>query len=293
MNKKSAKDHYRPSKKPHLKKLLNFLLDVFGRKSKKSFSSVIFHLTEAYEKEGLITSEEKNMFRKITSLDDKVVSKFMTPRVDIVAIEESASLEDIKKAILTQGHTRIPVYRQDFDDVVGFIHSKDLARFLCGNDLDFSVSKIMRKILFVPGSMKLMDVMLKMRTARIHLAIVMDEFGGVDGIVTIENIMEEIVGNIEDEHDLPSEGSFFRIKKIGDEVYQFGGRVTIGKFEEIVQSKVRNKNDDFNTMAGLMMSLFKRVPDVGEEIRFHGLDFKIIDADSRLVKLIEVKISSQ
>lgn len=273
------------------RKLLNFFLNLFGKKTKKSFFSVISHLLEAYEKEGLINVEEQKMFKNIAAFGDKKVSDIMTMRADLIAIKHDASLKEIKKVITTDGHTRIPVFKENFDEIVGFIHSKDLAKFLCDDGEDFSVAKIMRKILFVPGSMKLIDVMLRMRMARVHVAIVLDEFGGVDGLVTIENLMEEIVGDIEDEHDMPAESSFFRVKKIDEETFQFGGRVEIRKIEEVLGKKIRKNGEEFETMSGLAMSAFKRIPEVGEETKKFGLNFKIIDADSRMVKLVEVNKS--
>jgi magnesium and cobalt transporter len=276
--------------KPHFKKLFSFFLHLFGRKTKKSFFSVISHLLEAYEKEGLINAEEKKMFKNIASFGDKKVSGIMTTRADVIAIAHDATLEEIKKIITTDGHTRIPVFKENFDDVIGFIHSKDLAKFLCQEDTGFAVTKILRKILFVPGSMKLLDVMLRMRMARVHVAIVLDEFGGVDGFVTIENIVEQIVGDIEDEHDLPSESSFFRIKKVSENIFQFGGRVEIEKVEEILQRKIKTTDDEFETISGLLMVLFKRVPEIDEEVTKHNMSFKVIDADSRVVKLVEVKL---
>ncbi len=212
----------------------------------------------------------------------------MTPRADLIAVKQNATLEEIKKIITTDGHTRIPVYKGNLDEIIGFIHSKDLAKFLCKNDEDFAVTKILRKILFVPGSMKLLDLMLKMRIARTHIAIVLDEFGGVDGLVTIENIMEEIIGDIEDEHDLPSDNSFFRIKKINHNTFQFGGRVEIERIEETLAIKIKKDEDDFETVGGLIMAMFRRVPAVGEELVKDNFKFKIIDADSRVVKMVEV-----
>jgi len=275
--------------KTHVKKLFNFSLNLFGKKTKKSFFSVISHLLEAYETEGLINVEEKKMFKNIASFGDKKVSSIMTPRADVIAIEHDATLEKIKEIITTSGHTRIPVFKENLDEIVGFIHSKDLAKFLCEEDIDFSVAKILRKILFIPGSMKLLDAMLRMRMARVHVAIVLDEFGGVDGFVTIENIVEEIVGDIEDEHDLPEDNSFFRVKKISSGVFQLGGRVEISRVEEILQKKIRRYDDEFQTVGGLAMALFKHVPEVGESIEKDGFKFKIIDADNRLVKLVEIE----
>ncbi len=287
-SKKLKKFHPKPQKKS--KKLLNLFLNFFGKKSKKSFSTVISHLLEVYEKEGLISAEERKMFKNMTSFGDKKVASIMTPRADIIAVKHSASLEDIKEIITKNGHTRLPVFKENFDEIIGFIHSKDLAKFLCDpkEQDDFTLTKILRKILFIPGSTRLVDLMLSMRTARTHVAIVLDEFGGVDGFVTIENLMEEIVGNIEDEHDLPSDNSFFRIKKINDHTYHFGGRVEIERLEEILQIEIKKDNEQFETVAGLIMQIFKRVPEINEEAEKYGLKFKIIDANNRIVKLVEI-----
>lgn len=277
-------------KKSRIANFLSFFLHSFGKKTKESFFSVISHLLEEYKNEGLINSEEQAMFKNIASFGDKKAYSIMTPRTDIIAIKYDATLEEVKQVITTKGHTRIPVFKENFDEIIGFIHSKDLAKFLCEDDVDFAVEKIMRKILFIPGSMKLLDAMLRMRMARVHVAIVLDEFGGVDGFITIENLVEEIVGDIEDEHDLPSDNSVFRIKKINDKSFQFGGRVEIEKVEEILQLKIRQNDDEFQTVGGLAMALFKRVPEAGEEVRQSGLNIKIIDADGRSVKLVEISI---
>lgn len=274
--------------KSHSKKLFKFLLSLLGKKSKKSFQSVISHLVDSYEKENLISFEEKKMIKNISGLSDKKVSGIMTPRADLIAINHDADLEEIKKIVTSKGHTRIPVFRENLDEIIGFIHSKDLSKFLCDEDDDFVMSKIMRKILFVPGSMKILDLLLRMRMARTHAAIVLDEFGGVDGFVTIENVVEEIVGDIEDEHDLPSDNAFFRIKKINNSTFQFGGRVEIPKAEGILQTEISREENSFQTVAGLVMALFKRVPEKGEEMEKGVLKFKIIDSDSRSVRLVEI-----
>jgi len=280
-------DNLRSEKKS--KRILNFFLNLLGKKTKKSFSSVIAHLLESFGAEGLISPHEKLMFKNIMSFGDKKVASIMTPRSDIIAIKQYASLAEIKKVITHDGHTRIPVFTDSFDEVIGFIHSKDLAKFLCDDKEEFSVKKIMRKILVIPCSMKLLDVMLKMRTSRVHIAIVLDEFGGVDGLVTIENLVEEIVGDIEDEHDLPSESSFFRIKQINDTTFQFGGRVEIKKCEEIIKRKIKI-DQGIETVSGLAMSAFNRIPEISDEIEKFNLKIKVIDADSRMVKMVEISL---
>lgn len=276
------------TQKTRIKKLLNFFKNLFGKKTKKTFLTVISHLVEEYHREGLVSFEEKKMYKNITSFGDKKISSIVTPRSDIVAIKHDADLEEVKELIVKNGYTRVPVYKDNFDQIIGFIHSKDLVKFLCEEGDDFTIDKILRKILLVPGSMKLMDVMLKMKASRVHIAIVLDEFGGVDGFVTIENIVEEIVGDIEDEHDIPSENAFFRVKEISENNFQLGGRVSIKKAEEILGVKISKPEDEFETISGYVMSLFKTVPQIGEEITTEDFSIKVIDSDQRSIKLIEI-----
>lgn len=276
-------------KKQNRKKSFNFFLNLFKKRSRESFLTVMSYIVDLYEKDRLISFEEKKMIKNISSLGDKKVNHIMTPRADLIAINQDSELQEIKKIITINGHTRIPVYKDNIDDIIGFIHSKDLSKFLCGGSSEFAIKDILRKILFVPGSMKLLDLLLKMRMARVHVAIVLDEFGGVDGFVTIDNVIEEIVGDIEDEHDLPSDNAFFRIRPINDKIFQFGGRVDIEKVEEILQTTIKQDDDDFETVGGLIMYIFKRIPESGEEIITDNLRFKIITADKRSVKMIEIE----
>jgi len=271
----------------NFKKLMNFFFTLFGKKNKKSFSSLINYITESYEKEGLVTSEEKKMLKNIVNFGDKKINTIMVPRSDIIAIPENITLNEIKKIITEDEHTRIPVYKDNIDHIIGFIHSKDLAKFLCDTNNDFNLQKIIRKILFMPCSTKLLDALLKMRSSRVHIGIVLDEFGAVDGLVTIENIVEEIVGQIDDEHDVPLESSFFQIKKIDEKTYHLGGRVELKKFEEIF--KIRFDDCLAETVGGLVMATFKAVPKIGDKIEKSQLVFKVLDADKRMVKAVEVK----
>jgi CBS domain containing-hemolysin-like protein len=271
------------------KKFWNLFGSLFGKKSKKSFGAMISHLTEIYEKEGFISVYEKKMLRNIATFGDKKVASIMTPRSDIIAVKDTANLEEIRSVITNDGHTRIPVYQGSFDHVIGFLHSKDLAKFICDDGKDFAISRIIRKIIFVPGSMKLMALLLKMRSARIHIAIVLDEFGGVDGIISIENLVEEIIGEIEDEHDIPLESAFFQVKKLGSNLFSIGGRVEIEKLEEILNKKIAN-DGEFQTVGGFVMAMFGRVPENGEVIEKFGAEFKVLAAESRVVKMIEVRL---
>lgn len=276
-----------------LKKILTFFVNFFGKKSRKSFSAIISYLLEDYRSSGILSNEEKKIFKNIINFADKKVSDIMTPRSDMISINHNLNFEEVKKIVVSEEHTRIPIYKDSLEEVIGFLHSKDLAKFMCYPSENFSLSKIMRKILFVPGSMKIMDVMLRMRIARVHIAIVLDEFGGVAGLVTIENIVEEIVGEIEDEHDIINTDSFFSVRKTDENTVQIGGRVEVKKLEELLNCKITSATDDYNTISGLVMSLFSRVPQSGEEIEQFNLKFRIIDSDNRLVKLVEVKKMTQ
>ncbi len=270
-------------------RLFNFLLNLFGKKTKKSFASVLSHLVDDYHKENLISLEEKIMFKNIANFGDKKVYNIMTPRTDMISIKYDSTLEEIKRVINEDGHTRIPVFKNNNEEIAGFIHSKDLARFLCQENQNFNIDNILRKILFIPGSAKISDVMLRMRIARVHIAMVLDEFGGIDGLVTIENVVEEIVGEIEDEHDIVDNGSFFCIRKIDNKTFHFGGRVEIAKAKELIKVNIGAANNEYQTISGLVMFLFNRVPGIGEEMVAFDLKFRIIDSDNRLVKLVEVK----
>ena len=270
------------------KRRLSFLSNLLGKKTKKSFASAISYVVESYDNTGLISPEEKKMLKNVIAFGDKKVVSVMTPRSDIVSVNQEADLNEIKRVIASDGHTRIPVFKKDFDNIVGFIHSKDLAKFIGNSAEDFSLTKILRKILFVPGSMKLLDVLFRMRMAQVHVAIVLDEFGSADGLVTIENLVEEIVGDIEDEHDLPTEDAFSRVRKIGENKFEFGGRVEIEKFEEVLQRKIERDDNEFATVGGFVLTLFNQVPEIDQKIERNGLKIKIIDADERAVKLIEV-----
>lgn len=278
-----------PSKMADARNQLKLIADLFKRRTKHSFSAIIQRLVMDFEKAGVISPEEKKMVKNIVLLGDKKASNIMTPRADITALHYRANIEQVRKIIVVNQHTRIPVYRENLDDVIGFIHSKDMVKFLDHSEENFAIDKILRKILFVPSAIGIVDLMVKMRMSRIHIAMVLDEFGGADGLVTIENVVEEIVGEIEDEHDLPSESAFFRIRKIDENTIEAGGRAPITKIEEVLQLKLKSLSRDFETVSGLVIAIFNRVPESGEEIEKDGLRVKVLAADNRVIRQVELK----
>ncbi len=262
---------------------------LFKQKQKSSLFELIDQLVGSAQNQGFVSFEAQKMIKNIVNIDDVKVDDVMIPRTDIVAISKDADLSEIKNLIIAKEHSRIPVYNQNLDEITGFIHSKDVVKFV--GSKDHKIKDLIRKILYVPHSMRITDLLLKMRSSQVHIAIVLDEYGGTDGLVTIEDIMEEIVGEIEDEHDVPDNNIYMTINKVNDHVFRFGGRVEIGKVEELLSEKIIENKEvvDFDTVGGLVLAALKKVPESGEIFKHSsGLIFKVLDADMRSVKLVEV-----
>ena len=239
------------------------------------------------EADAAINTDQRVLLVNILDLRDRTVHDVMVPRVDIAAIEAGAALADVIDLMTREGHSRIPVYRETLDDAIGMVHIKDVLAWR-GKDGDFALSRILRKVLFVSPSMRVLELLLEMRVKRSHMAIVVDEFGGVDGLVTIEDLVEEIVGEIEDEHDRRDEPHLIRR---ADATLEADARVTIEDFEELSGPTVSDsEREDIDTLGGLVFSLVGRVPVRGELIRHpSGLEFEVLDADPRRVKRLRVR----
>ena len=211
----------------------------------------------------------------------------MVPRADIIAVEEGSCLDDILSVIRKELHSRTPVYRETLDDVVGMVHVKDLL-VRVSNGGNFNLERVMRRTLFVPPSMPARELLLKMRKSRIHMAIVVDEYGGTDGLVTIEDIVEEIVGEIEDEHDR-NEGP--SLLEQPDGAIDADCRAGIEELESILSMDLLldEVDEDIETLGGLVFAMLGRVPRVGEKILHPGgIQFEIVDADLRRVKRLRI-----
>ena len=223
------------------------------------------------------------------------VGDVMTPRADITAVELSAPFEAVVAAFAESEHSRLPVYRETLDDPVGVAHLKDVFKWLADparrNDAGAQIlSRLKRDALFVPPSMRAADLLVRMQASRIHMAMVIDEFGGVDGIVTLEDVIEAVVGEIDDEHD---EAVANQIVGRAGGVFEIDARVALEDLEAALgQSLVTEdlEDEDIDTAAGLVTALAGRVPQRGEVIAHPaGLDFEITDADPRRVKRLRVR----
>jgi len=254
-------------------------------------------IEEHQERSTSITEEEQLMLLNILHFGEARVEDVMVPRADIVAVDQDEPLEDLIKVFCDAGHSRLPVFRETLDDPLGMYHIKDLLPLILDEMADKksqanALAKRRRPVLFVPPSMPALDLFLKMQTTRTHMALVIDEYGGTDGLVTIEDLVEEIVGEIEDEHD-NEEGPL--IDKLGENTFLVDARAPIEDLEELVGAKLilDQEDEDLETVGGLIFSTIDRVPERGELISHPaGLEFEILDADPRKVKKLRVQIKS-
>jgi magnesium and cobalt transporter len=270
-----------------------------GRKREEALRDALEEIIEEAEAEGEggpddepITAGERGLLRNIIRLRDVPASDVMVPRADITAVPEDIGYEELLREFSAHGHSRLPVYRESLDDVNGFVHIKDLltARGGSGPDLPaFDLKASLRQILFVAPSMRVLDLLLQMRLSRQHLALVVDEFGGIDGLITIEDLVEQIVGEIEDEHDI-AVGP--KLIPRPDGTLTADGRATIEEFEQQVGPVLtaEEREADIDTIGGLVVHLADRVPSRGELIVHpSGITFEVRDADPRRVKRVRVR----
>ena len=270
------------------KSLLGWIRGVLGaRNGEDSARDKLDELIEEREEAELpIDDDERTLLANILNLRGRTIADVMVPRADIVAISRDAPLGQLIETLTREGHSRLPVYGQNLDDVTGMVHIKDVLAWR-GQEKDFSLADIQRKVLFVSPSMQVLELLLEMRAVRSHMAMVVDEFGGVDGLVTIEDLVEEIVGEIEDEHDRNVEPSLTRD---ADGSFTADARVTIEALEAAVGPIVSDgERETIDTLGGLVFALAGRVPIRGELVRHpSGYEFEVLDADPRHVKRVKL-----
>jgi CBS domain containing-hemolysin-like protein len=237
--------------------------------------------------EAEIEPQERALFANILKLHGLTAEDVMVPRADIGAVEHRLTLEELFQAMSKYPHSRMPVYRERLDEVIGMIHIKDVLAWW-GREADFQIVKILRPVLFIAPSMHVLDLLLQMRATRHHLALVVDEYGGIDGLVTIENVVEEIVGEIEDEHDLDPRP---RLEPGPGGTLVADARLPIEALEEQTGPVLLDgERDDIDTLAGLVFALAGRIPARGEVIRHpSGLEFEVMEADPRRIKRLRIR----
>lgn len=213
----------------------------------------------------------------------------MHSRVDITGLEYEATYDEVRKIIVETGYSRIPVYGEDLDDVRGVLYVKDLLRHI-GEDSDFAWQTLLRKPYFVPEHMMIDDLLKEFQKKKIHIAIVVDEYGATQGLVSLEDILEEVVGEITDESDDDEDKLY---EKIGENTYIFDAKIHIGDFVEAIgfdEEAFSDVEGHAETLAGLMMELKRDLPRRGDELQSHGVKFFIATMDGRRVDKIKVEI---
>ena len=234
-----------------------------------------------------IDAHERALIRNVLGLRDIVAWDVMVPRADIVAVDIAADLPQLSARMVEVAHSRVPVYRGTLDDVVGMVHIKDVLARL-NADQPTTLAELVREVLFVSPTIRALDLLQEMRMSRLHLALVVDEFGGIDGLITIENLVEEIVGEIIDEHDV-EEADHIVMQADGSAIAD--ARTTIGELEAVFGPVVADEQrDEIDTLAGLIFGVAGRIARSGEIIRHtSGLEFEIVDADPRRLRTVRVR----
>ena len=266
----------------------NGMLRLFGINPKDTPQAVteeeIRMLVDVGEEKGVIEESQKEMINNIFEFDDIVAADVMTHRTDVVAIDINDSFTTVLKTVMEEGYSRIPVYDDDLDDIKGVLYVKDLLKFV-GQDLPKrGVSKLMRKAYFVPESKKCGELFSEMTEKRIQLAIVSDEYGGFAGIVTIEDLLESIVGNMQDEYDDEDE----EFEKLNDTTYTIDGVTDIEEVEEELGIKL--PQGEYDTVAGMIMSILGRIPEENETptVEVAGCEFTVESINERRIERVKI-----
>lgn len=249
-------------------------------------------LQQNIEQEEFIDQEINPNIAKYEKL---TAEEIMIPRVDIRAIDYHSSLEDIANTFLKNRHTRMPVYKNDLDNTIGFINIKDILPYIFNakETPKFKIDTVLRNLLVIPPSMKILNLLEKMRQTRTHIALVVDELGGADGLITIENLIEEIIGDIEDEHD--PEDNNLQFKKINNKTFEVSGRMEIEELQEKLHINLNSDeiDEEYNTLGGLILSISSYVPNKGDKV-IHptsNIIFEIVDRDPRRIKTVRIHLS--
>ncbi|MBJ3777237.1 hemolysin family protein [Acuticoccus mangrovi] len=283
------------------------VLTVFGLRPTEGLRENLAQaLAEDNGEDTIFSAEERRLLQNILALRDVRILDVMIPRADIDAVPETITLGDLLKTFRKAGHSRLPVYRETLDDPVGFVHAKDVmirvAEEAAAEDgLNFGAvdlsrpladMKIIRQVLFVPPSMAAMDLMVRMQANRIQLALVVDEYGGTDGLVSLEDLIETVVGDIEDEYDWPDDPTM----TAGDDgVWYADARVAVDDFETEAGVTFPDEEllEDVDTLGGIVFAILGRVPVRGEIVtspELPGFEFEVLDADPRRIKRVKVVI---
>ena len=240
-------------------------------------------LINASEEPGLIEEDEKKMIASIFQLGETLVRELMVPRIDLVAVEEQTSLKDALDVIIKAGHSRIPVFRGNIDHIQGLLYAKDMLPPFRDGHHDLPIAELMRPAYFVPESKKVDDLLRELQQRKVHMAVIVDEYGGTAGAVTIEDLLEEIVGDIQDEYDTETPLAV----QLGEQEYVFDGQIRLDEVSEMLDVEFETEESD--TLGGLIYSELGSIPTVGSRVEYDGLILEVISLQGR--RILQVKVS--
>lgn len=235
--------------------------------------------------EGSVDAEEVEMIESIMELRDTHAVEIMTPRTDIFALSAGTPLVAASHAITEAGHTRVPIYENDLDHIVGVIYAKDLLRYIGREDVSVSLIDLARAPYFVPETKRLDDLLREFKSRKVHISVVLDEYGGTAGLVTIEDVLEEIVGDIEDEYDTAEEAQY---RQISESVIEADGRMHVDEINDLLNLNLPEE-DDYDTVAGFIFSVLGYIPKENETFAASGAEFTIVQADERKISRVRLK----
>lgn len=241
-------------------------------------------LVDAGSEEGVIDNEEKEMIYSIIRFGDTVAREVMLPRIDMVALDISVSLDDALSTIIAKGHSRIPIYRDSIDNIEGVLYAKDLLEVWRSGEKPESLEKILREPHFVPETKQASELLIELQQGKIHMVFVVDEYGGTAGLVTLEDLVEEIIGEIQDEYDLDEEVVSQQIDEV---TYIFSARVDLDDLNH--QLDVNIPTDESDTLGGYIFSKLGRVPFVNDEFDDYGLKFKVLSVTGRRIRKVKIQ----
>jgi CBS domain containing-hemolysin-like protein len=281
------------------------LLQTFGLGEEPDLRELIEDAL-ARSKSDTLSSQERSMLRRILRLGTLTIEDVMVPRADIIAVDDTISVADLMGVFRQAEHSRVPVYHETLDDPRGMVHIRDLMSWITSEaeackegslnlgkvDLGRNIASIniLREILYVPGSMSVLDLLLKMQTTRLHLALVVDEYGGTDGLVSIEDLVEEVVGDIADEHDVDDEPLIKSDPRLG---LVADARTPISDLEKHLGLELASEEqeEEVDTLGGLVFAIAGRIPARGELVQHpSGIKFEVLDADPRRIKKLRIHL---
>ncbi len=246
-------------------------------------------MAEMSEQEGSLKGDEREIIENVIEFGNITVREIMTSRVNIVAVPVNATLEDVILLIQEKGLSRMPLFENDLDNISGVIYSKDVLPYI-NSDMGEKLinwKTIARKALFIPATKKLDDLLRDFQHEKTHIAIVVDEYGGTEGIVTLDDILEEIVGDIGDEYDDQEEKLYTKFK---NGVYIFDAKIDLDDLDEILNTSISSDDDEFETLGGLVYHLTERIPNVGERMMYKNLEMTVHSVKNNRVKKLRVKL---